>query len=210
MSSYKLYYAPAVCSLAPHITLAEAGYDYTLERVDLKTKKTESGADYLKIAEKGAVPALQLQDGSLLTEGVAIMQYLADQKPEANLAPANGTLARARLQEWLNYITSELHKSHWPLFHAEEAGEQAKTAYLAKLKKNYDWLNGKLANQSYLMGDTFSVADAYLFTVLGWLNFLSIDINAWPNLASYQKRVAARPAVQRAMEAEGLTQKQAA
>ena len=208
--SYKLYYAPAVCSLAPHIVLAEAGYDYTLERVDLKTKKTETGKDYLSISEKGAVPALQLEDGALLTEGVAIMQYLADQRPEANLAPANGTLARARLQEWLNYLTSEIHKGHWPLFYADQTGEQAKEVYLKKLKKNYDWLNGKLANQSYLMGDVFSLADAYLFTLLGWMRFFNVDINAWPNLASYQARVAARPAVQRAMAAEGLTQKQAA
>ena len=208
--SYKLYYAPAVCSLAPHIALVEGGFDYTLERVDLKTKKTEHGADYLQIAEKGAVPALQFPDGTLLTEGVAIMQYLADQKPESGLAPANGTLARARLQEWLNYITSELHKGHFPLFNADKAGDQAKALYLAKLQKNYDWLNGKLASQPYLMGDTFSLADAYLFTVLGWGKWVGVDIAAWPNLVTYQARIASRPSVQRAMAAEGLTQKQAA
>ena len=160
------------------------------------------------INSKGAVPALKLDNGQVLTEGVAIMQYLADQKPESNLAPKNGTLERYRVQEWLNYITSEVHKSFSPLWNP--ANEQAVKDYaLANLKKKFDWLNTQLAGKKYLTGDNFTVADAYLFTVVNWTNFLAIDLAAWPALKEFQARVAARPKVQEAMEAEGLTKKAA-
>ncbi|MES2729634.1 MAG: glutathione transferase GstA [Pseudomonadota bacterium] len=208
--SIKLYYAPGVCSLSPHIVLNEANIPYTLEKVNLKTKETETGRNYFQISEKGSVPAIELEDGNLLTEGPAIVQYLADQAPGAQLAPPNGTMERARLQEWLNYISTELHKGHGPLFHADKAGEQAKAYYLEQLKNKYTWLDGKLAERDYLMGSQFSVADAYLFTVLRWLSNFNVDLNTWPHLAAYQARIAARPAVQRAMAAEGLLDQQAA
>ena len=157
---------------------------------------------------KGAVPALKLDNGQVLTEGVAIMQYLADQKPESNLAPKNGTFERYRVQEWLNYLTSEVHKTFSPLWNP--ANEQAVKDYaLTNLKKKFDWLNAQLAGKKYLTGDNFTVADAYMFTLLNWTNFLSIDLAAWPALKEFQARVAARPKVQEAMEAEGLTKKAA-
>jgi glutathione S-transferase len=204
----QLYYSPAACSLASHITALEAGLAVDLKRADTKTKKLEDGSDYYAINSKGAVPALKLDNGQVLTEGVAIMQYLADQKPESGLAPKNGTFERYRLQEWLNYITSEVHKSFSPLW--VPANEQAVKDYaLANLRKKFDWLNTQLAGKRYLMGDTFTVADAYLFTVVNWSNFLGIDLAAWPALKEFQARVAARPSVQEAMEAEGLNKKAA-
>lgn len=204
----KLYYAPAVCSLSPHIVLSELGYSYELEKVDLKSKKTESGQDFNEIAEKSAVPLLVLDNGEQLSEGVAIVQYLADQKPAAGLAPQNGTIERVRLQEWLNYISTEMHKSHFPLFRPE-CGKEAVAIYTDKIKKSYDYVSKKLAGQSYLMGEQFTVADAYLFTVINWHNFIKLDLSPWPVLVEYQARVAARPAVKAAMEAEGLLQKAA-
>jgi glutathione S-transferase len=204
----QLYFSPAACSLASHITALEAGLAVDLKRADTKTKKLEDGSDYYAINSKGAVPALRLDNGQVLTEGVAIMQYLADQKPESGLAPKNGTFERYRLQEWLNYITSEVHKSFSPLW--VPANEQAVKDYaLANLRKKFDWLNTQLAGKRYLMGDTFTVADAYLFTVVNWSNFLGIDLAAWPALKEFQARVAARPRVQEAMEAEGLNKKAA-
>ncbi len=205
----KLYYTPGVCSLSPHIVLCEAGFDYELAKVDLKTKKLEDGSDYNAVAEKSAVPLIVLDNGDILTEGPAIIQYLADLKPETNLAPANGTFERVRLQEWLNYITTEMHKTHYPLFF-KECGEQAAEVYLKKLKNTYSYVSKKLEGQQYLMGDQFTVADAYLFTVVNWSTFLNLDLSPWPVLVEYQKRVAARPAVQKAMKAEGLLEQKAA
>jgi glutathione S-transferase len=201
----KLYYTPGVCSLSPHIVLREAEYQFDLEKVDLKTKKTEFDQDFNTITEKSAVPFLVLDNGETLTEGVAIVQYLADLKPETNLAPKNGTMERVRLQEWLNYISTEIHKTHWPLFYADQAGEQAGQVYLKKLYKAYDYVSSSLQDKQYLMGDQFTVADAYMFTVINWHNFIKVDLSPWPVLVEYQKRVAARPKVQEAMKAEGLT-----
>ena len=204
----QLYFSPGACSLASHITAREAGLSLDLKRADTKTKKLEDGSDYFAINSKGAVPALKLDSGQVLTEGVAIMQYLADQKPESDIAPRNGTFERYRVQEWLNYITSEVHKSFSPLWTA--SNEQAVKDYaLTNLKKKFDWLNAQLAGKKYLTGDTFTIADAYLFTLANWTNFLSIDLAPWPALKEFQARVAARPKVQEALEAEGLTKKAA-
>jgi glutathione S-transferase len=204
----QLYFSPGACSLASHITAREAGIPFDLNKADLKAKKTEDGSDYLAINSKGAVPALKLDNGQVLTEGVAIMQYLGDQKPESNLVPKNGSLERYRLQEWLNYITSEVHKSYSPLWNAT-ADPAVKEYALANLHKKFDWLNTQLTGKKFLMGDTFTVADAYLFTVLNWSNFLSVDMTRWPAINAFSARVAARPKVQEALEAEGLTQKAA-
>ena len=204
----QLYFAPGACSLASHITAREVGINLDLKRADTKTKKLEDGSDYLAVNSKGAVPARRLDNGQVLTEGVAIMQYLADQKPESGLAPKNGTLERYRVQEWLNYITSEVHKTFSPLWNP--ANEQAVKDYaLANLKKKFDWLNTQLAGKKYLTGDNFTVADAYLFTVVNWTKPLGIDLAAWPALKEFQARVAARPKVQEAIAAEGLTKKAA-
>jgi glutathione S-transferase len=204
----QLYFAPGACSLASHITAREAGINIDLKRADTKTKKLEDGSDYLAVNSKGAVPALRLDNGQVLTEGVAIMQYLADQKPESTLVPKNGTFERYRVQEWLNYLTSELHKTFSPLWNP--ANEQAVKDYaLTNLRKKFDWLNTQLAGKKYLTGDNFTVADAYMFTLLNWTNFLSIDLAGWPALKEFQARVAARPKVQEALEAEGLTKKAA-
>ncbi len=199
----KLYYTPGVCSLSPHIVLSEADFDYELEKVDLKTKITETGKDFNEINKKSGVPVLQLENGEYLTEGVAIVQFLADQKPEAQLVPENGTLERAKLQEWLNYISSEMHKSHFPLFHSE-CGEDAKRIYLSKIKKSYDFASDTLKENEFIMGDKFSVADAYLYTIINWHNFIDLDLSPWPVLVDYQERVSMRPKVQRALKKEGL------
>jgi glutathione S-transferase len=204
----QLYFSPGACSLASHITAREAGLSLDLKRADTKTKKLEDGSDYFAINSKGAVPALKLDNGQVLTEGVAIMQYLADQKPDSGLAPKNGTLERYRVQEWLNYITSEVHKSFSPLWNPT-ADPAVKAWALDGLKKKFDWLDKQLAGKKYLTGDAFTVADAYLFTVVNWTNFLGIDLAAYPTLKEFQARVAARPKVQEAMEAEGLNKKAA-
>jgi glutathione S-transferase len=204
----QLYFAPGACSLASHITAREAGINLDLKRADTKTKKLEDGSDYLAVNSKGAVPALKLDNGQVLTEGVAIMQYLADQKPDSGLAPKNGTFERYRVQEWLNYITSEVHKGFSPLWNPT-ADPAVKAYALDGLKKKFDWVNAQLAGKKYLTGDNFTVADAYLFTVMNWTNFLSVDLAPWPALKEFQARVAARPKVQEALEAEGLTKKAA-
>lgn len=206
----KLYYTPGVCSLSPHIVLCEAGFEYELEKVDLKTKTTETGADFNEISEKSAVPLLVLDNGEQITEGTAIVQYLADQNPEAGLAPANGTFERVRLQEWLNYISTEFHKAHYPLFYKDQTGDQAAEVYLEKVKNVYGYLSSKLEKQDYLLGDQFSIADAYAFTVINWSTFLDIDLSPWPVLVDYQARVSARPGVQKALQAEGLLKSKAA
>jgi glutathione S-transferase len=199
----KLYYFNGACSLSPHIVALEAGLPITLVRADVKTKKIADGGDYLAINSKGSVPALQLDDGRVLTEGPAIVQYLADLKPDSKLAPKAGTFERYQLMEILNYITSEIHKTFSPLFNPATSAEQ-REAVIANLGKKFDWVSTFLGKKPYLLGDGFTVADAYLFTVVNWTNFVKIDLSKWPVLVAYQARVAARPKVQEAMKAEGL------
>jgi len=197
----KLYYAPDTCSLSSHIVLRELGLSFELVKVDIRAKRTADGRDFLDINPKGYVAALELDDGNVLTEGPAIVQYLADLHPARGLAPAAGTLQRARLQEWLNFITSELHAGLGPLFNPS-LPEDARVYFREKLSRRLDYLQGILAGQDHLMGDAFSVADAYLFTVLGWCEYVGIDIARWPALPAYVARVGARPAVQDALRAE--------
>jgi glutathione S-transferase len=199
----KLYFSPGACSLSPRIVLMEAGLPFTAEKVDLKSKKTASGADYLGVNSKGAVPALELDDGQVLTEGPAIVQYLADLKPDSGLAPRAGSFERYRLMEVLNYLTSEVHKGFSPLFKADTPAEAKKIA-VDNLAKKFDWLSTQLAARKFLMGDTFTVADAYLFTVLRWTGQVHIDVTRWPVLTAYIARVGERPKVREALHAEGL------
>lgn len=199
----KLYYSPGACSLSPHIVALEAGIALQLEKVDGKAKRTESGEDFWQINPKGYVPALALDNGELLTEGPAIVQYLADLKPESGLAPANGTLARYRLQEMLGYINSELHKTYSPLF-KPDTPEQTRSERKAYLHRRYALLEAVLAKQPFLLGDQFTVADAYLFTVTNWARAVDFDLTDFPALGEFQKRVAERPAVRQALEVEGL------
>jgi glutathione S-transferase len=199
----KLYYFSGACSLSPHIVALEAGLPVTMVKVDSKTKKTETGADYLAVNSKGAVPALQFDDGRVLTEGPAIVQYLADQKPESGLAPRAGTFERYQLMEILNYLTSEVHKTFTPLFHPDSSAEM-KAAATANLSKKFDWLSGFLDKKTFLLGNTFTVADAYLFTLLNWTGYVKLDLRKWPVLTEYQSRIAQRPKVQQAMKQEGL------
>jgi glutathione S-transferase len=201
----KLFYARGACSLSPHIALLEAGLPFTLEKVDFATKKTSGGIDYLTINNKGAVPALQLDDGSVLTEGSVINQYIADLKPDSGLAPRAGTLDRYRLMEILNYIASEVHKGFSPLFNPKITPDW-KASVLANLGKKFDWLSGFLGDKAYLMGSTFTVADAYLFTILSWSPRVGVDLSQWPVLNAYHARVAQRPTVQEALKAEGSLQ----
>ena len=199
----KLFYFSGACALSPHIVLIELGLPYTLEKVDFATKKTAAGLDYLTINSKGVVPALQLDDGRVLTEGPAIVQYLADQKPDSGLAPRAGTFERYQLMEILNYITSEVHKGFSPLFNPKISADW-KASATANLEKKFDWLSGFLKDKNFLMGNTFTVADAYLFTVLNWTGHLKIDLSGWPVLTAYQARIAQRPKVQQALREEGL------
>ena len=197
----KLYFSPGVCSLASHIVVRELNLPVELVKVDLRTKQTSNGEDFSAINKKGYVPALQFDDGSLLTEGVAILQYLADQKPESNLAPINGSLARYKLQEWLTFINSEVHKSYSPLF-SQDTPEQTKKTCLDKLDKRHSFVAEHLANHKFLMGEQFTVADAYLFTTMTWAGFFNIDFAKWPALKDYFGRIAARESVQAARAAE--------
>jgi len=199
----KLYFSPGACSMAADIALHEAGIAFTPERVDLATKKTVSGADFTKLNPKGYVPALGLDDGSVLTEAGTVLQYIADRKPEAGLAPAAGTMERYRLMEWLNFISSEIHKGFGPLWNPKTPEEVRKTA-IAQLGKRFDFVAGALGTKAYLMGDRFTVADAYLFTVLNWTTVHKIDLARWPALQAYMVRVAARPRVRETLQAEGL------
>jgi len=204
----QLYFSPGACSLASHITLREAGLPFDLKRTDTKTKKLEDGGDYFAVNSKGAVPALRLDDGQVLTEGPAILQYIADQKPDSKLVPKAGTLERYRVLEWLNFITSEIHKGFSPLFNP--AADPSVKAYTTQnLEKKFDWLNKQLEGKQYLTGDNFTIADAYLFVVTNWSNFVGIDLGRWPALQQFQARVAARPKVQEALAAEGLLKKAA-
>ncbi|MBM3581219.1 MAG: glutathione transferase GstA [Alphaproteobacteria bacterium] len=199
----KLYFSPGACSLSPHIVLREVGLPFALEQVDLATKKTKRGDDFSAVNPKGQVPVLQLDDGAILTEGPAIVQYLADRNPASGLAPANGTLDRYRLQEWLNYITSELHKGFTPLF-KPNTPDAYKTITRDNLANRFGYLDRHLAGRPYIMGERFTVADAYAFTVVGWSKYMKIDLTPWHNLKTYMDRIAGRPKVQEAMKAEGL------
>ena len=199
----KLYYSPGACSLSPHIVLRESGLPFDLALASTKTHKLADGTDYYTINPKGYVPLLELDDGQRLSEGPVIVQYIADQVPASQLAPAAGTMARYRVIEWLNFITSELHKGFSPLFNPAMP-EEAKTLGRARLVDRLGWVNTQLEGKSYLMGETFTVPDAYLFTVVGWCKHVGIDIAPLANLTAYMARVAARPAVQAAMKAEGL------
>ncbi len=199
----KLYYTPGVCSMSPHIVLCELGLPHELVKVDLATHMTADGRDYTAINPKGYVPALVLDDGQLLTEGPAIVQYLADLKPAAGLLPPAGTIERARVQEWLTFIGTELHKSFSPLFNPNASADW-KAAALANIQRRLGYVDKMLTGRNYLTGANFCIADAYLFTVIGWTRFQNIDLAPWPAIAAYQQRVMARPAVQAAMQEEGL------
>ena len=199
----KLYYSPGACSLAPHIVLRESGLAFELVLASTKTHALADGTDYYTINPKGYVPLLKLDNGERLSEGPAIVQYIADQVPAKNLAPANGTMARYRTQEWLNFITSELHKGIGGLFNPAMP-EEAKVLMRARGSMRLKWVDEQLAGKQYLMGEHFSVADPYLFTVVNWTKFVDIDISGLPNLGAFMARMAARPAVQEALKAEGL------
>ena len=199
----KLYYSPGACSLSPHIVLRESGLAFEPVLASTKTHKLQDGTDYYGINPKGYVPLLELDGGERLSEGPVIVQYIADQVPDKKLAPPAGTMARYRLQEWLNFITSELHKGFSPLFNPA-VPEDAKPVFRKKLVERFTWVDSQLAGKSYLMGDEFSVADAYLFTVASWAPHVGVDITGLANLSAFSARMFARPAVQAAMKAEGL------
>lgn len=195
----KYYYSPGACSLHPQITLQETGLPVDLVRVDLRAHKTQDGGDYFAVNPKGYVPSLQLDDGTVLTEGAVITQYIADQRPEARMIPPPGTLDRYRVQEWLNFIATEIHKAFAPLFGgSDEAKEQAR----ARVSKRLDFVARALEGRSYLVGDSFSVADAYLFNMLTWTTFTGIDLGKWPALQAFFARVRERPSVQAALAAQ--------
>jgi glutathione S-transferase len=201
----KLYFSPGACSLHPHISLREAGVPFELVRVDLRAHKLAgSGEDYYGVNPKGYVPVLELDDGARLSEGAVIDQYIADQKPESGLIPRPGTLERYRVQEWLNFISSELHKQFSPLFYPTTS-EETKTQQRQQIGRRFDLIEKTLAKHPYLTGDTFTVADAYLFNMLGWTDHTGIDRAKWPALVAFFDRVSARPAVKAALEAEKAT-----
>ena len=199
----ELYYAPGACSLAPHIVARELGLPVQLKRVDLAARKTEDGADFLAINPKGYVPALSLGTGDVLTEVATLLQYLVDQAPQANLAPAQGSMARYRFIEWLTFISSEIHKGFGPLW-SPATPDATRAATVERLGTRFAHLDRHLATRPFLMGDGYTAADAYLFTVLSWASYLKVDLSPYPNLTNYLQRVAARPAVQDALRAEGL------
>ena len=200
----KLYYAPGACSMAAHIVLRELGYRFDLERVDLRQGRTANGTDYSAVNPKGYVPALVLDDGQVLTEVAAILQYLADSRPEQGLAMPSGDLAHYRLLEWLNFISSEVHKTLGALFNPNLPAE-CRGVPLALFERRCDWLAGTLGAGPFLMGERYTIADPYLFTVLNWTSVLAVDLDRWPALKDYLARVGARPAVQETLKAEGLT-----
>ena len=199
----KLYYSPGACSLSPHIVLREAGLAFQPVMTSTKTHQLPDGSDYYTINPRGYVPVLELDNGERLSEGPAIVQYIADQVPAKKLAPAAGTMARSRLHEWLNFTTSELHKGFSPLFNPATP-EDYKPMVKAKLLDRYKWVDAQLEGKSYVLGADFSVADAYLFTVTSWAPHVGVDLSAFKNVAAFMQRMAARPAVQEAMKAEGL------
>ncbi|MFL6816124.1 MAG: glutathione transferase GstA [Alphaproteobacteria bacterium] len=199
----KLYYSPGACSLSPHIALLEAGLPYDLVKVDLRAKKLENGDDYLKVNPKGQVPALGMDNGELLTEGPVIVQMIADKAAGKNLAPSRDSAERYKLQEWLNFITTELHKNFGPMF-SPVLADDAKAFFKDRVMGKFKYLEGALAGRDYLMGKQFTVADGYLFTMLSWADRMKFDLSALPNLLAYKARVAARPKVQEALTKEGL------
>ena len=199
----KLYYSPGACSMAPHIVLREAGYKFDVEKVDIPNKKTASGDDFWKINPKGYVPALKLDDGQVLTEVGVICQYLADQKPESGLAPKLGSMDRYHLMEMLNFCASEIHKQIGALFNPKMTAEM-KEVQLGVIERRFNALEKLLEGKQYSTGDKFCVTDAYLYTVLNWTNLHKIDLGKWPNIKAFMGRVAARPAVQETLKAEGL------
>jgi glutathione S-transferase len=204
----KLYFSPGACSLAPHIALHEIGVPFDGLKVDLKAHKVADGTDYYSVNPKGYVPVLELDNGERLTEAAVVLQYIADRKP-GTLAPAFGSIERYRLMEWLNFIATEVHKQFAPLWYPTTP-EATKEAQKAKLATRFDHISKTLAKQPYLTGSTFTIADAYLFTVLNWSGTLGIDLGRWPTLQQFQARVAARPGVQKAMREEGLVKDPAA
>ena len=199
----KLYYSPGACSLSPHIVLQEAGLPYEKIKADTKTKVLPDGTDYKTINPLGYVPLLELDDGTRITEGPAIVQYIADRVPDKRLAPPNGTLDRIKLQTWLNFVTSELHKGFSPLFNPAMP-EEAKKIFRERLATRFAHLDKQLNGNDYLMGKDFSVADAYAFVVSNWAGRVDVDLSPYANVLAWRKRVGARPAVQAAMKAEGL------
>ena len=199
----KLYYSPGACSLSPHIVLRESGLAFEPVLASTKTHQLADGTDYYTINPKGYVPLLELDSGERLSEGPAIVQYIADQVPDKHLAPANGTMARYRLQEWLNFISTELHKGFSPMF-TPGMPEEAKVLARARVLKRLTWVDEQLEGKQYLMGDSFSVPDAYLFTVANWGQYAGVDIAGLKNLVAFQARMSARPAVQAALKVEGL------
>jgi len=200
----KLYYAPGACSLAPHIALREAGLDFEPVKTDIRAKKLEDGSDYVAINPKGAVPALGLDGGEVLTENAAVLQYIADMAAADRLMPSSG-LGRYRVLEWLTYVSSELHKGFGPLW-SPTSSDAAKQGARDLLAKKFDFVQAQMGEQPYLTGDNFTPADAYLFAILGWTGLHGIDLSRWAGLSAFQKRVAARPAVREAMRVEGLIQ----
>jgi glutathione S-transferase len=201
----KLYYAPSACSLASNISLREAGASFDAVKVDLRAKKTETGEDFNSINPKGYVPALRLDNGEVLTENVAVLLYIGDQNAAAKLVPSAGVMERYRLLEWLGFINSEVHKAHGVFFNPA-AGEDTKQIYRNAIARRYGWLQGVLSQRQFLMGSQFTVADAYLFTILRWAPHAGLDLAEWPALKSYADRIAARPSVQEALAAEGVQQ----
>ena len=199
----KLYYSPGACSLSPHIALLEAGLPYDLVKVDLKAKKLENGDDYLKVNPKGQVPALALDSGELVTEGPVIVQMIADKAAAKNLAPARDSAERYKLQEWLNFITTELHKNFGPMF-SPVLADDAKAFFKDRVMGKFKYVDGELAGKDYLMGKQFSVADGYMFTMLSWAERMKWDLAHLSNLMAYKARVGARPKVQEALTKEGL------
>ena len=199
----KLYYTPGACSLSPHIALLEAGLPYDLVKVDLRAKKLENGDDFLKVNPKGQVPVLALDSGELVTEGPVIIQMIADRAAEKNLAPARDSTDRYKLLEWLNFITTELHKSFGPMF-SPVLADEAKAFFKDRVMGKFKYVDSQLAGRDYLMGKQFTVADGYLFTMLSWADRMKFDLSAMPNLVAYRDRVAARPKVQEALTKEGL------
>lgn len=199
----KLYYFSGACSLASNIALREAGLPFESVKVDRRTRKAADGLDYNEVNPKGYVPALTLDNGEVLTENVAVLQYIADRNPASKLAPPAGTMERYRLVEWLAFISSEIHKNFSPLFR-EDAPEETKQYVRKVLSIRLDYLNRAIGNRPFLMGEQFTVADAYLFTVLGWSRHLNFDLGKWPQVQRYIERVGARPQVAEALKAEGL------
>ena len=199
----KLYYSPGACSLSPHIALLEAGLPYDLVKVDLRAKKLDNGDDYLKVNPKGQVPALSLDGGELVTEGPVIVQMIADKVAGKNLAPARDSAERYKLLEWLNFVTTELHKNFGPMF-SPVLSDDAKAFFKDRVMGKFKYVDSQLAGRDYLMGKQFTVVDGYLFTMLTWADRLKFDLSGLPNLLAYKARVAARPKVQEALTKEGL------